>query len=148
MSDWERTIADLQTLAETFSERGWDVISTPAGHLGVATPSPDSDRWGLIPIIPGDVADQIDGLADVDTFDQATVYRQQSGGRAYLVIQYRDEDRTRLIQFAGSCEVTPLRRVTDHAAEAGGLPVHLRRLSGEYVASFTHDDWETFVTES
>lgn len=145
MSDWQRTITDLQTLAETFADQGWTVISSPVGHVGVAEPDSDSERWGLIPIVPGDVADQITELVDIAAFDEGTVYKQHVAGHVYLVLQYRDHDRMRLIQIAGACEAETIQQLAEHAADTGAVPVHFRRLSGEYIASFTHDDWESFV---
>ncbi|MFB6243063.1 MAG: hypothetical protein ABEH80_03105 [Halobaculum sp.] len=94
---WQRTLNDAETLAEQREEDGWETLVIPAGDTAPEPPEAgDSDRYGLVHVIPSNFADDFEALSD-EQFSAYDVYRAESDGRVFVVtelLEARSDDET------------------------------------------------------
>lgn len=147
-SAWERTLADMNAMAERRREDGWDVLAVPTAAVA---PEPreagESDRFGLTFVVPGNYADELAAAVREGEFPRYEVYHSESGGRVFVVVEYLDPGTDRAVFVAGAYE---LRQAADMVADAeasGEFFTHHRTLDGTHLGSFEHDSHEAFVPD-
>jgi hypothetical protein len=170
---WQRTLNDAETLAEQREQDGWETLVIPAGDTA---PEPreagDSDRYGLVHVIPSNFADDFEALSD-EQFSAYDVYRAESDGRVFVVtelLEARSDDETESDGESTGVETTADGESTDGAAglavyvvgtyelrhagdlietaiDADLMYTHLQRLDGTEVASILHEDPEKFFPQ-
>lgn len=142
---WKRTLAEMQALAADHRDDGWRVVDIAAGHTAPVNPdSGDTDRFGLVHVIPGNDADEFREAFDRGAFPEYQVYRNEVEGRAFVLTELRDPDSRTAILVAGSFELMHAPGLVRAAEREGEMYTHVQTLDRTYLGSFRHDDWEKF----
>lgn len=143
---WTRTLADMRARAESYEERGWDVLTVAADHSAAEHPHADPQgRYGFVHVVPEDVADDLRGTIEGRSFPEYDVFRATTGGRVFLVTELLDPDSSTAVLVAGSYELQKVGLLVAAADEEGVCYTHLRTLDGTLVGSFEHEAYEKFV---
>ncbi len=138
---WERTLSEMDALAEELRAEGWTVRSAPAGATGVETRADrDTDRFGAVLVVPGDDAAAAEDAAERAAFPRCEVYARTAGDRHFTVLRFDAPENETCLLFAASFAVEDLRRLLPDVRDAGVVHVHIRSLDGSDAASFEISD--------
>ncbi|MFB6362292.1 MAG: hypothetical protein ABEH59_13350 [Halobacteriales archaeon] len=143
---WERTIAELNRLEADLEAAGQDVVAIPAGHIAPVPPEAgDTDRFGLVHVIPGEEADAFRDAFEAGEYVEYEVFRRQVGHRLFLLTKLGAPDAEFTILLAGSVATTYADGLREAAAEEGEIYTHVQLLDGTHLGSFRHDDPSLFL---
>jgi hypothetical protein len=143
---WQRTLTDMQELAQAREAEGWETTVVAAGDTGaVGRAAGDTGQFGLVHVVPDTDVQDIEAALEGGTLDRYEVYRQTTDRRVFLVTEYFDADREVALYVAGTYELRNARAMVKAARDEGRIHTHLRTLDRTPVASFQHDDLEKFV---
>jgi hypothetical protein len=143
---WAATLEELAALADERREAGWSVVRTQAGNTAPEPPDAgDTDRFGLVHVVPGDDADELTALFEDAEIDEFESYRRSLGGTCYLITELRDTERRDCVLVASAYDVAEAGALADHAAEVGHVFTRFQRLDGELVAEVRHDAYEKLL---
>lgn len=146
---WAATLEELSTLAGQRREDGWTVVTAQAGDTAPEPPdSGDTDRFGLVHVIPGDTAEELTDLFKDTEIDEFESYRRTLGGTCYLITELRDTEHRRCVLVAGAYDVAEAGALAAHAAEVDHLFTRLQRLDGRLVAEVRHEAYEKLLPRS
>lgn len=146
---WKATLGEHDALADERRAAGWDVLQTQAGDTAPESPdSGDSDRFGLVYVIPGDDADRLAELFEEMAVDEFEAYRRTVGTTCFLVTEFRDTANQQCVIVAGAYDVGDAQSLADHAADVGHLFSRFQRLDGAPVAEVRHDAYEKLLPPS
>lgn len=147
-SAWSRTVAELRLLEEELEGDGWDVAAIIAGHVAPEPPAAgDTDRFGLVHVIPGDQAEAFNDAFSAGEFAEYEVFRQRLGQRLFLVTKLSDPDARTAILLAGNVDLTQSADLIETARDRELLYSHVQLLDGTHLGSFRHDDPGLFFEE-
>lgn len=142
---WQRTVAELNRLASELEAAGQDVVAIPAGHIGPVPPEAgETDRFGLVHVIPGEEAEAFRDAFEAGSFVEYEVFRRRVGHRLFLVTKLGDPDADVTILLAGSVDTTHADALREAAASEGEIYTHVQLLDGTHLGSFRHDDPSLF----
>ncbi|MFC4552150.1 MULTISPECIES: DUF7529 family protein [Halorussus] len=142
---WQRTLEDMKAMAEELEEEGWDVLTIAAGHTAPTNPDAgETDRWGLVHVVPGNKAEPFAEMVDTGKFPQYQVFRNEMNSRAFVVTQLLDPDTEQAILIAGNFELRHAPGLVTTALEEDEMYTHVQKLDGTHLGSFRHDDAEKF----
>jgi hypothetical protein len=134
---WERTLAEMDALAEELRAEGWTVRAVPAGATGVETRADsDTGRFGVVLVIPGDEAEAVAAAHEKGTFPRCEVYARTVGGQRYAVVRFDDPNTETCLLFAAAVAVEDLRRLLPDIRDEGAVYLHARSLDESHTASF------------
>lgn len=146
---WKATLEELDTLADDRRADGWDVLTTQAGDTAPEPPDAgETDRFGLVHVVPGDDADRLAALFEDTDIDEFEAYRRTVGTTCFLVTELRDTESRQCVLVAGAYDVGDAQELADHAAEVGHLFTRFQRLDGTPVAEVRHDSYEKLLPPS
>jgi hypothetical protein len=146
---WEATLDELQQLADQRREAGWEVAVTRAGNTAPEPPDAgDTDRFGLVYVVPGDEADELEALLEGAEIDEFEAYRRTVGTTCFLVTELRATESRRCALVAGAYDVGDAGPLAEHADSVGHLYSRLQRLDGSLVAEVRHEEYEKLLAES
>ncbi len=146
---WQHTLDDMEAMADELEADGWEVVTIPAGDTAPEHPDVgDSDRFGLVHVVPGNKADDLAELVDGREFPTYDVYRATFQRRVFLVTALFDEDAKCAIMIAGTYERKHARQLIETAREEGVMYTHVQRIDKTPVARFEHTDVEKFFPET
>lgn len=146
---WAATLEELSTLADQRREAGWTVVRTQAGNTAPEPPDAgDTDRFGLVHVVPGDAADELTDLFEDADIDEFETYRRTLGDTCYLITELRDTERERCVLVAAAYDVSEAGALADHAAEVGHIFTRFQRLDGSLVAEVRHEAYEKLLPRS
>lgn len=138
---WELTLSEMRDLATEREANGWVTVSIPAGNTAPEPPDAgQTDRFGLVYTVPGDIVDPFRNLYEGAEFDAYTVYRRQVGQTLFLVTEVADTDAERAVYIAGAVDLDVAGDLREAAREAGELYSHVQLLDWTHLGSFRHDD--------
>lgn len=144
-SAWQRTLEDMEAMAEEREEAGWDVVTVAAGHTAPEPPdSGDFDRYGLVYVVPDNEGEAFEDAFREGGFPTYEVYRQEVQGRAFLVTELLDPETETAILLAGGYELRHAGPLAAHAREEGEMYTHVQTLDQTVLGSFRHDDPDKF----
>ncbi|WP_132059226.1 DUF7529 family protein [Halorussus amylolyticus] len=142
---WQRTIEDMQTMADDLEAEGWDVLPIGAGHTAPTNPDAgETDRFGLVHVVPGNKAEAFADAVETGKFPKYQVFRNEMQGRVFLVTQLLDPDTEQAILIAGNFEVRHAAGLVKNALEEDVMYTHVQKLDKTHLGSFRHDDVEKF----
>lgn len=142
---WERTLAELRSMADDLEEDGWEVAAVPAGHVAPVPPGAgESDRFGLVHVVPGDEAAAFEAAFEAGTFAEYEVFRRRVGARLYLLTKVAAPDERVAILLAGTVDLTQADALVEAAGSRGELYTHVQLLDGTHLGSFHHGDPSLF----
>ncbi|MFW5911309.1 MAG: DUF7529 family protein [Halolamina sp.] len=143
---WAATLEEMHALADEREADGWAVLMTQAGDTAPMPPEAgDTDQFGLVHVVPGDDADEVEDLLEDGTFDEFEAYRRTVGSTCFLLTELRDTENGRCVLIASAYDVAEAEALAEHAADVGHLYTHLRRLDGTPVAEIRHDAYEKLL---
>lgn len=138
---WQRTLDDLQGLEADREAQGYDVVAVAAGHTAPTPPDGgDTDRYGLVHVLPSNVAEAVATACDAMSAPDYEVYRASTETRVFLVTELLDADAERAILLAGNYRRQDARRLVRTAAETGRMFTHVQTLDGTHLGSFAHGE--------
>ncbi|NHN46152.1 hypothetical protein G9464_00875 [Halostella sp. JP-L12] len=146
---WARTIDDMEAMGEELEEEGWDVVTVITADTAPEPPDAGPEgRWGLVHVVPDNLADEFRSAVERGEFPQFDLFRAEAEGRVFHVTQLLDPETETAILIAANF----LRRRADGlvrtALEADEMYTHAQTLSGEQLGSFRHDGYEKFFPEA
>lgn len=142
---WSLTVAELRRMAEELEADGWEVAALPAGHVAPESPGAgDTDRFGLVHVVPGDGADAFERAFEAGGFTEYEVFRRLVGNRLFLLTKLTAPGERVAILLAGSVDLTQADPLAEAAAERGELYSHVQLLDGTHLGSFHHGDPSLF----
>ncbi|WP_115865586.1 DUF7529 family protein [Halorussus litoreus] len=145
---WQRTLDDMQAMAGDLEDEGWDVISFPAGHTAPTNPDVGaSDRFGFVHVVPDSEAESIESAVETGAFPKYQVFRNETDGRVFMVVQLLDPDSSTAILVASNFEIRHAPGLVKNSLQAGETYTHLQTLDKTHLASFRHDDVEKFFPD-
>lgn len=146
---WERTVADMEAMADSRRERdGWAAVSVAAERLVLDPPEGDlSDPFGLVFDVDPERADPVADAFERCTFPRYEVYRNELGGTVFLVTELLDPGSELALLLAGRYRIEELDPVVRSARAREELFTHLRTTDGHSLGTVRHDGYEKFVPE-
>lgn len=148
---WQRTIDDQRALAAERREDGWETVTVVGHHVAPVRPAVgETDRWGLVYVVPGDDADAVVDAADRGEFDEYRVYRRRVGATLFLVTELRDAENALTFLLAGGVDTRGegYDGLRETAFDRGELHTHVQTLDETHLGSFVHDDPTHFFGET
>jgi hypothetical protein len=143
---WAATLQEQQLVADERREAGWEVLTVQAGDTAPEPPDAgDTDRFGLVYVIPGDEADEFAALLEGTEINEFEAYRRTVGTTCFLLTELRDTANERCVLVAGAYELGDAEALADHAAEVGHLFSRFQRLDGSVVAAVRHESYEKLL---
>ncbi|WP_158058531.1 DUF7529 family protein [Halorussus halophilus] len=142
---WQQTLDDMKALGEELESEGWDVQTIGAGHVAPTNPDAGgSDRFGLVYVIPDNMADEFEQAVETGSFPQYQVFRNEMQGRVFQVTKLLDPETEQAILLAGSYELRHAPGMVKTALERDEMYTHVQTLDQTHLGSFRHEDVETF----
>lgn len=134
-------MAELRQLESALEADGWDVTAIPAGHVAPEPPGAgETDRFGLVHVVPGDEADAFEAAFEAGTFAEYEVFRRQVGHRLFLLTKLTAPDERVAILLAGNVDTTQADALLEAATSRGEMFTHVQLLDGTHLGSFHHGD--------
>ncbi len=145
---WERTLSEMETMAENLREEGWTAVTAAAGDTTPQAPSTgESDRFGLVAVVGDDDADEVEALLEDGGLPEYDVFRRTMNRRVFFAVLLSDPETERALLVAGQYRLADASGLADAAREAGETYTHLQRLDGSDVTTFRHEEPEKFFPE-
>lgn len=145
---WGRTLDDMTAMATARERDGWQTVTIAAGHTGPEPPDTgDTDRFGLVYVVPGNLAEPFREAFAAGQFPLYEVYRGSTETRVFLVTELLDPDTETAIYVAGNYRRQDGRALLRAAIREGKMYTHLQKLDTTHLGSFEHEDYEKFFAE-
>lgn len=145
---WEQTIDDMEALEEELAEEGWETLSIITGYTKPMAPRHgDTDRFGLVYVIPGDKAELFEAAIADGTFPRYDVFRQEVNARLFVVTELLDPETKTAVLLAGNFWVHDAQSLIDTAGTEDEMYTHVQKLDETQLGSFRHDKPEKFFPE-
>ncbi|GAA0223664.1 hypothetical protein ACFFQF_09060 [Haladaptatus pallidirubidus] len=142
---WQRTLDDMEAMADELEEEGWNVIDIPASHTAPENPDAgQTDRFGFVYVIPDNYADEFSEAVEAGAFPSYRVFRQEMSSRVFMLTQYLDPDTETAILIAGSYEMMHAPALVKAAMREDEMFSHVQTIDGTVLGSFHHDDYTKF----
>ena len=142
---WQRTLDDMTHLADELEEQGWDVVTIPAGHTAPENPDAgETDRFGLVHVIPGNKAEPFQEALTQGTFPHFEVFQQEVDGRIFMVTMLQDPESETAILIAGNFEIRHAPGLVKTVQREDEMYTYVQKLDKTLLGTFQHDDWEPF----
>ena len=149
--EWIDLLEDADTIAETYRERGWDVIVLEPEAV---SPSEADDRFGFDAVVSDAEYDLLESLVDGGdvTIDDAEVYYRPADGadRRYALAVERDSETEAAVCVPLTYSIDEARPVLETALVEEELLLHVRpdEADPDRWVSFSHADPSLFLEES
>ncbi|WP_135823584.1 DUF7529 family protein [Halorussus ruber] len=145
---WQRTLDDMESMAEEMREEGWDVVTVAAGHTAPTNPdSGETDRWGFVHVIPDNKAEPFSEAVETGKFPEYRVFRNEMQGRIFMLTQLLDPETGTAILLAGNFETRHAPGLVKTALKEDMMYTHVQKLDQTHLGSFRHDDVEKFFPD-
>lgn len=144
---WQQTLDDMTAMAEDRETAGWETLVVAAGHTAPEAPAHgDTDRFGLVHIVPGNKADPLIEAVDQGEFPVYEVYLGETETRVFLVTELLSPDIELAIYVAGNYRHRDAGPLIETAREEERMYTYLQKLDGTVLGSFEHDGYEKFFS--
>lgn len=145
---WERTLSEMETMAENLREEGVRAVTVAAGDTTPKAPEAgESDRFGLVVVVGDDDADAVERLLEDGALPEYDLFRRTMNRRVFFVVLLSDPEGERALLVAGQYRLADATGLAKAAREAGETYTHLQRLDGSDVTTFRHEEPEKFFPE-
>ncbi|WP_436923736.1 DUF7529 family protein [Halosimplex amylolyticum] len=147
-SNWQRTLSDMEAMADDRESKGFETLTVPAGDTTTLTPDMgDDDSWGLSHIIPDNYAEDFEELYEESAFEETGVYQLESGGFVFLVTELINPSDEVVIFVAGSYDMRYSGGLVRTAMDRDEMYTHVKTLDHTLLGSFHHDDPSDFFPD-
>ncbi len=138
---WQATNDDMQTIAADRRADGWTTTAMPAVHTSpVSRDSGEDDRFGLVPIIPGNHAAAFSTAYENHTFPEYLAYRRQVEFAVFLVIEHLDPAAEHALLLACHYDARKAKGMVANALKIDELHAYCQTLDGTLLGTFTYPD--------
>ena len=145
---WQRTLDDMEAMADDLEADGWEVITVAAGHTAPTNPDVgETDRFGFVHVVPDNKAEPLEDAIETGSFPKYQVFRNEMQSRIFMVTQLVDPDSETAILVAGNFEMRHAPGLVKNSLQEGVTYTHLQTLDRTHIGSFRHDDVEKFFPE-
>lgn len=145
---WSRLLDEMETIASTIEEEGWETLTVPAGDAAAVTAAGGyTDRHGFTYVIPGDAAETFRDWFEPERFGRTEVYRATGGSHLFVLTVLRDQESERAVLIAGVIDRTELEAVERAARETDVMYSHLFGVDATHLGTIQHDDPAPFFPE-
>lgn len=145
---WQRTLDDMEALAEELEADGWDTVTIGAGQTAPENPDAgETDRFGLVHVVPGNKAEPFSEAVERGTFPEFQVFQQDVDGRVFMVTLLSDPESETAILIAGNFEMRHGVGLVRAAQREDKMYTHVQKLDKTVLGTFEHDDWEPFFPD-
>jgi len=145
---WQRTLDDMEAMAEELEADGWEVLPIAAGHTAPTNPDAGAtDRFGFVHVVPGNKAEPFEQLVETGSFPKYRVFRNEMDGRIFMLTQLIDPDAEATILIAGNFPVRHAPGLVKTALKEDEIYTHVQKLDKTHLGSFRHDDVEKFFPD-
>jgi hypothetical protein len=145
---WDRTVGDMEAQATAHEKREWKAVSVPADHtITEGLNDGPADRFGLIHVVPDNLAEDVSEALDTGTFSQYNVFRAVENGHVYLVIELLDHDAQEALLTAGSYEHAGAEPLINASKNAGSTYTYYQKHDETILGSFEHEEHEKFFPD-
>ena len=146
---WQRTVEDMEALATDREAAGWDVVAVAAAHTEpVSEDGGETDRYGLVHVVPDNEADAIAEACERGDFPRYDVYRGATETRTFLVTELVDPDAETALLLAGNFRRYGSRGLIRTSHRTGRTYTHVQLLDGTHLGTFEHDDPGKFFPDT
>lgn len=149
-SAWQATLHDLDAIVAEHGEQGWDAVRIAAQD--VACEGRDTNdregRFGLSYVIADNHAEPFLEAFEAGEFPEYEVYRGETGGRVFMIVEYRDPETETAIVVAGNFWRRDANVLIENALDAGTMYTHYHLLDGTHLGSFEHESVESFFPDA
>lgn len=143
---WEQTLEEVDLIAKERREDGWEATVVMAAHTDTVSKDMNNhDRFGLMHVIPNNYVNKFVQQYD-DSFTEYLAYGTSNNGVMYVVIDLIDPNAERSILVPCSYDMTMAHGMTESAAEEGALYSYFKKIDGEILGEFRHEEFEPLVT--
>ena len=145
---WDRTVGDMEAQATARRDDDWKVVSVPAEHtITEGLNDGPADRFGLIHVVPDDLAEDVSEAIDTGTFSQYNVFRAVENGYVYFVIELLDHDAQEALLTAGSYEYAGAEPLTNASENADSTYTYYQKHDKTVLGSFEHEEHKKFFPD-
>lgn len=138
---WEQTIDDVEALEDELTEEGWETLSIIAGQTAPMGPNDgDTDRFGIVYVIPGDEAEPFQQAVADGTFPKYDVFRREVNAREFVVTELLDPETETAVLLAGNFWTYEAEGLINTAESRDEMYTHVQTLDGTQLGSFQHDE--------
>ncbi|MFB6141299.1 MAG: hypothetical protein ABEJ26_12805 [Halosimplex sp.] len=144
-SNWERTLHDMNAMADDREGKGYDTVRLPAGDTTPLSPSMgEDDSWGLSYVVPDNFADEFEQVYEESAFEETGVYQIKSGGYVFQVTECIDHVDDVVVFVAGTYDMRFASGLVDTALDRGEMRSLVKTLDHDHLGTIRHDDPEPF----
>lgn len=145
---WARTLEAATEMAETLRADGWEVVPVRAAHVAPEPPGHgDTDRFGLVYVAQGEVAEAFEAAVADGEFDGYEVFNRREGSTLFTLTRVTDADRRLAVLLVGAMNLSHAGDLAAAARDRGEMYSHVQLLDGTHLGSFRHDDPAPFLPE-
>lgn len=147
---WQATLHDLDVIVEEHEADGWDAVRIAAQDVAAeARDTNDHDgRFGLSFVIADNHAEPFREAFDDGEFPQYEVYRGETNGRVFMIVEYLDPASETALCVAGNFWRRDANAMIENALEEDMMYTHYHLLDGTHLGSFEHEGVEKFFPEA
>lgn len=146
-SAWERTVHDMNAMAQDREDKGFDTLKIPAGDTAPEPPSEGPEgRYGLSHVIPDNKAERFEEMYTEagGEFEETGVYQMFNDGHVFLVTELIDLGNRNVVYIAGSYRMRHAPALVRTATDRGKMYTHVQTLDQTQLGSVEHDDVGAF----
>ncbi|MFW5965294.1 MAG: DUF7529 family protein [Halodesulfurarchaeum sp.] len=144
-SAWQQTLDDAEAMAEQYRSEGWETVLVPTGHTGPEARSHgQTDRFGLVVVIPGNKREAFEAAFERGTFPTYDVKVAESAGRVFYLTELLDPEAGIALLLVGNYRLPDAKGLIRAAEDADRMYTHVRMLDGTHLGSFEHEEWRKF----
>jgi len=149
-SAWQATLHDLDAIVEEREADGWNALRIPAQDVAAEgrDSNDDEGRYGLSFVVADNHAERFEDAFEAGDFPQYEVYRGESNGRVFLIVEYLDPDSETVIVVAGNLWRRDANPMLETAVEEDTMYTHYHLLDGTHLGSFEHEGVDKFFPEA
>lgn len=147
---WQRTLEDMESIAETRREDGWDATTFQTIQTAPVSraDNDDPDRFGISTVLPDNYAEEFREIYEEHDLDQFKVYSNEVEGFMYLVIEVLDFDSKTSVLLALRYDLVLGRGMFASVYEEDTIFTYVRTIDGTELAVFQHDEYEPLLPEA
>lgn len=150
---WQRTLEELESLADARRADGWDVVRVAADDAAAVPRDAggddgDGDYYGFVHVIPDNRAAPFEAAYERGAYPRYEVYRGATETRLFLVTELVDPEVESAILLAGNVRRRDARGLVRTVRETATVYTHVRTLDGTHLGSFEHADPGKFFPDA